>query len=442
MRPGRGVLAALVVLGGCLGHGGLPPRPETDAPLREVLPNGVVVILQPHRAGEVVALQLWLRVGSRDEADDELGLSHVLEHMLFKGTTERPPGSIDRLIEGLGGRSNAFTSYDYTHYDLLLPARHLRAGLEVLADIAVHAVFDPRELEAERQVIFEEMRLTEDQAERYLLRRLYQLAYAPHPYGRPLLGTREHLVQLTRERLLAFYRKHYVPANMVLVVVGDVDAAEALRQARTAFGGLAGARPPRAASPPEPALGRARREDVTRPERLAWLGLAWRAPSVRDPDVYAVDLLTMIVGDGPASRLSRTLRDRLHLVHEVEAGYGAWEQAGLVTVTARLDPQHLERAEAAALEVVEEIRQRGVTEAERERALVSAEATYAFDIETAEGLARSYGQAEVTWTLENELQYLQRLRRVTAADIGAAARRYLGADNYARVRFLPREPSR
>jgi predicted Zn-dependent peptidase len=126
----------------------------------------------------------------------------------------------------------------------------------------------------------------------------------------------------------------------------------------------------------------------------------------------------------------------------VEAGYGAWEQAGLVTVTARLDPVHLERAEAAVRAVLEEVRHRGVTEAERERALVTAEATYAFDIETAEGLAKSYGQAEVTWTLADELQYLRRLRRVTVRDIHAVARRYLGDDAYARVRFLPQEAAR
>jgi zinc protease len=441
VRAWLGVLATVALVGGCVARGSPPPA-QTAGPRREVLPNGAVVIVQPHRGAEVVALQLWLRAGARDETDEEVGLAHVLEHMLFKGTPRRPPGSIDRLIEGLGGQSHAFTTHDYTHYDLLLPAAHLRAGVELLADLAAHALVDPGELEAERRVIFEEMRLTEDQPERYLLRRLYQLAYAPHPYGRPLLGTPAALARVTRERVLAWYRQHYVPANMVLVVVGHVDPLEALREARAAFGGLVGARPVRAVPPPPPSLAGGRREDVPRPERQAWLGLAWRAPSIRDPDVYAMDLLTMILGDGPASRLSRTLRDRLRVVHGVEAGYGAWEQAGLVTVTARLDPVHLERAEAAVRAVLEEVRHRGVTEAERERALVTAEATYAFDIETAEGLAKSYGQAEVTWTLADELQYLRRLRRVTVGDIHAVARRYLGDDAYARVRFLPQEAAR
>ena len=413
------------------------PRRSSSGPVREVLPNGVVLIAHEHRAADVVASQLWLRVGGRDESADELGLSHYLEHMLFKGTPSRPPGSIDRLIEGLGGQSNAYTSYDYTHYDLVLPARHLDTGLELLADIAVHAAFDPTELEAERRVVFEEMRLTEDNPDRFLLRRLYELAYRPHPYGRPLLGTPELIAALTRERLAAYYRRYYQPDAMVLVVVGAVDPGQVRRRAAATFGRLTGRADPRPALPPVPSLAGGRRADVERPERQAYLGLAWQTSPTNQPDVYAVDLLTYILGDSPSSRLNQRLRERERLVFHIEAGYGAWDKAGLVTVTARLDPAHLERAEASILDVLRQVQTEGIGEAERQRALVTAESHYAFDIETAEGLAKTYGQAEVTWTLADELAYLERLRRVSAGEIQAVARRYFGAGNYARVRFRP-----
>ncbi len=190
------LLALGLLLGACasVAPSETPAAPSAigpPAPKREVLGNGVVLITLEHRASEVVALQLWMRVGGRDESADELGLSHYLEHMLFKGTPTRPPGSIDRLIEGLGGRSNAFTSYDYTHYDLVLPAKELRAGVDLLADIAVNASFDPAEMDAERKVVLEEMRLTEDNAENFMNRRQFELTYAPHPYGRSLLGPPE-----------------------------------------------------------------------------------------------------------------------------------------------------------------------------------------------------------------------------------------------------------
>jgi predicted Zn-dependent peptidase/DMSO/TMAO reductase YedYZ heme-binding membrane subunit len=433
------VLAVLLV--GCATSS---PGPATTAappaslqPTREVLSNGVVLVTQEQRASELVSLQLWVRVGGRDETPAEAGLSHYLEHMLFKGTPTRPPGSIDALLEGLGGTSNAFTSYDFTHYDVLVPADALGVATELLADIAVNAAFPPDEIESEKKVVFEEMNLTEDDPERYLTRRVTEAAYPGHPYGRPLFGTRDVVQALTRETLAAYYRKHYVPRNMVLVVVGPVTPAQVREAAARTFGRL----PPRAAArplpPPTPPIIDVRSVDVRRPEQQAYLGMAWHAAAIADRDIYAVDLLSYILGDGPSSRLNRTVREDRRLVSSIESTYIARQLSGLVSVTARLEPGNLAAAEAAVLDVVRRVREQGVSEAERERALVTAESTYAFDIETAEGLARVLGQGETTWTLHDELAYLARLREVTTEDIRLAARRYLRDDNYVRVRFLP-----
>ncbi len=434
-------------LAGCATpHAAGPAAPGSTAagaaarPTREVLGNGVVLITQEHRAADIVALQVWMRVGGRDEAADELGLSHYLEHMLFKGTPTRPPGSIDREIEGLGGSSNAFTSYDFTHYDVVVPAAHVKAALELLADIAVNASFVPQELEAEKKVVFEEMNLTEDDPEKFLGRRLSEVAYRGHPYGRPILGTRELIQALTRERLNAYYKKHYVPRNMTLVVIGPVTADQVGPLAQATFGRLAGppaARPPAA---PVPSLAGGRRDDVARPEQQAYLGLAWHAAAtaLASEDIPAVDLLSYILGDGPSSRLNQTIREEKNLVQAIEAVYVAREQSGTVSVTARLDLKNLDAAEAAIMDVIRRVRNEGVTEAERQRAIVTAESSYAFDIETSEGLAKSYGQAETTWTLEKELGYLARLRQISAAEIQAAARKYLGDNDAVRVRFLPK----
>ncbi len=433
---GRLVLV-LVLLAGCASGAAGSRAAVSSRPTREVLPNGVVLIAQEHRASDVVALQLWMRVGGRDETADELGLSHYLEHMLFKGTPTRPPGSIDALIEGLGGTSNAFTSQDYTHFDVVLPAQHMRAGIELLADIAVNASFEQRELDAERKVVFEEMRLTEDNPDRFMVRRLYEVGYAPHPYGRPLLGTEQLIGALTRDRLNAYYKKFYVPGDMVLVAVGAVKSADVRDAVVATFGRLSGSPPPRPPSASPPTLAGGRRDDIRRSEQQAYLGLGWRTAATNEPDVYAVDLLTYILGDSPSSRLSQRLRDQDRLVFAIEAAYGAWERAGLTTVVARLDPANLARAEATILEVIQRVKAEGVTEAERQRAIITAESNYAFDIETAEGLAKTYGQAETTWTLDDEIAYLSRLRKITAAQIQAVARKYFAADDYARVRFLP-----
>ena len=421
---------------GCAGVG-TRPAASVAPPTRDVLPNGVVLIVQEHRAGDVVALQLWMRAGGRDESADELGLSHYLEHMLFKGTPTRPPGSIDQLIEGMGGSSNAFTSYDYTHYDVVVPATRLAVAVELLADIAVNAAFVREELEREKQVVFEEMKLTEDDPDRFLSRRLSEVAYSPHPYGRPILGTPALVQALTRERLQAYYKKHYVPGNMVLVVVGAVDPAHARGVAGAAFGALTGPAPVRATPAAPPRVDATRRIDIRRTEQQAYLGLAWHTAAVSNEDVFAVDLLTYILGDGPSSRLNQTVREQQALVSAIEASYVARAQAGVVSVTAHMEADKLQPAETAIIDVLRRVRAEGVTEAERNRALITAEASYAFDIETAEGVAKTYGQAETTWTLDDERRYLERLRKVTVAQIQAVARRYFRDDNYARVRFIP-----
>jgi zinc protease len=290
--------------------------------------------------------------------------------------------------------------------------------------------------------VLEEMNLLEDDPERTLLLRLHEVGYEPFPYGQPILGTRADIEALTRDQVLAYYRTYYVPRNMVLVVVGAAEPAAVLALAEATFGRLTGGDGRGPALPPVPALGAARRLDVARPERQAYLGLAWRAPAAAHGDVFAVDLLTYILGDSPSSRLNQTLREREGLVDHIEAGYGAWQFSGLATVTARLDPGNLERAEASILAVLRRVREEGVTDAELRRALVAAEALYAFETEKAEGLAKAYGQAEVTSSLAGELEYLARLRRITAAEIQAAARAYFGDDNYARVRLVPRGASR
>jgi zinc protease len=203
------------------------------------------------------------------------------------------------------------------------------------------------------------------------------------------------------------------------------------------FGRLRGPAPPPRVNAPVPSLVGGRRADVPRPEQQAYLGLAWHAAATGNTDIYAVDLLTYILGDGPSSRLNQVVREEKGLVQTIESSYIPRQQSGIVSVTARLDTKNLDAAEAAVLDVVRRVREQGVTEAERNRAIITAESSYVFDIETAEGLGKTYGTAETTWTLADEVAYLSRLRQVTAEQIRAAAQRYLTDGAYARIRFVP-----
>jgi zinc protease len=434
------LVLALMVL--AMGWGcsavGTSTRPASPAanPTRHILPNGIPVIVQEHRGSDVVALQLWVRAGGRDESATELGLAHYLEHMLFRGTTTRPGGFVERDVEGVGGRMNAGTSWDYTFYYVTLPARRLVPGLEMLADIAVNASLDAEVLEKEKEVVLEEMRLGDDNPRRRLGRELYTQVFEGHPYGRQVIGTPELVRGLTRDTLASFYRRHYVPEAFAVVVVGAVDPHQVLATARATFGRLPRGGVPRlpAASPPP---FRPRRHELTHPGAHAHLGLAWPATRLDHADTPALDLLVSILGGSRSSRLVQALREREGLVVSVGASFGALEAAGVVTVSAQLPPANLERAEAQIVVEIRRVRDVGVTDAELRRAITAAEAAHEFETETAEGRANALGRAETIWTIEDELAYVNRVRSVTAAQVRAVARRYLDPDRYTRLALLP-----
>jgi zinc protease len=411
----------------------------TPGPTRHVLANGIPVIIQEYRASDVVAVQLWVRAGGRDEASSELGLAHYLEHMLFKGTATRPPGFIERDIEGVGGRINAGTSWDYTFYHTVLPARQAASAIEMLVDVGVNASLEAGLLEAEKQVVLEEMRLNDDTPRRFLVRQLFASAYEAHPYGRPVIGRPELITALSRDTLVSFYRRHYVPEMFALVVVGAVSPEEILRVARVTLGALPRSGARRLPPPATPAPRRVR-VDAVRPGGEAHLGLAWVAPRLDHADTPALDLLMSILGRTKTSRLVASLRERLALVNAIGSSLSSMEAGGLLMITAQLEPERLDRAEAEILNEIRRVREGGVTAAEVKRAITAAEVQHEFSIETAEGRARAYGQAETIWRLEEELNYVDRLRSVSAAQVQAVARRYLDVEQYARVTLVPPRP--
>ena len=413
------------------------PKPDGSMPSRRVLTNGVTVIVQEFQEGAAVALHLWVRAGGRDEAPSELGLAHYLEHMLFKGTALRAPGFVNREIEAVGGKINAGTSLDYTYYHAVLPAGRAIAGIEMLADVSVNSALNETALDREKSVVLEEMRLWEDNPRRHLFQQLYEMLFDGHPYGRPVIGTADLVRGLTRETLVSFYRRHYVPESFVLVVVGPIKTPEVVAAAERTFGRLPRGGVARFPAAVPPSL-RPKKLTVERPGTQAYLGMGWLGPKLDHADTPVVDLLVAILGQSRSSRLTQALRERAALVSSVNAGYSALESAGAVTVTAQLDPGNLVLAEIEILDEIRRVRERGVSEAELRRAVTAAEARHAFSSETAEGRAWAFGRAETIWRLEEELAYINRLRSVTPEQVRVAARRYLDLERYSRLAFVPR----
>jgi zinc protease len=408
-------------------------------PVRQVLPNGLRLIVQDHRASDIVAIYMIVGTGVRYEKPDQLGFAHFQEHMLFKGTDRFGPGYIDRFVEGTGGRSNALTSFDYTMYFLLMPADELESGLALLADMAFRSTFAPQEIDREREVIFEEAKIEQDNPRTAIVRQLYAIVFEGNPYGHPVLGTRPTLMRADQKLLRAFNAHYYTPENMTVVVVGPVEPAAVRTVVDRTFGrapatGYVGAPAPA----PAPLTGRAART-VERPEQQAFLALGWQAPRSDDPDGYAVDLLTSILAGSDSARLTRRLRDEEKLVSSITMNYAALMGGGIASLRAELEAKDLARVEAIILEEIARMQESGPTEDERQLAVTRFEAQHAFDTETSEGLARAYAIAETTWTLEAELRYVERLGQVTREQIRDAARTYLSRASYAQLAFVPRK---
>jgi zinc protease len=410
----------------------LPP------PTRETLPNGLTLIIQEHGASDIVAVHMWIGVGVRYEAPDGLGYAHFQEHMLFKGTEKWGPGHFDRAVEGVGGRSNAVTSHDYTNFYVLVPSEAMPLGLELLSDMAFRSTFDPEEIGREREVIFEEARIEQDNPRAAIVRQLYAIVFEGNPYGRPVLGTRETMTAADRAKLTAFNKKYYTPENMTVVVVGPVDPAAVRRAVAATFGrqprtGLT----PESAPRPKPLTGVIKRK-VERPEQQAYFAMGWQAPRSDDPAGYPVDLLANILAGTESSRLARRLRDEERLCTYLTMSYAALMGGGIVSLRAECEAAQLDQVEQIVLAEIAKLQETGPTEEERQLAVTKFESDHALATETSEGLADNYGLAQTTWELEAELTYVDRLRQVTLEQIRDAARRYISRDAYARLDFVPR----
>ena len=439
-------VAALLLFGGCAGRSGSAGAAggagsaggELPPPVREVLPNGLRLIVQEHRAADIVAVYLYVGVGVRYERPDQLGYSHFQEHMLFKGTDKWGPGYIDRTVEGVGGRTNATTSFDFTDFYIMAPTESLETAMQTLADMVFRSTFDPNEVAREREVIFEEANIETDNPKTAIIRQLYGMVFADNPYGYPVLGTRPTMNAATSEALKAYNKKYYTPENMVLAVAGPVDA-KTVRAMVDRIWGVVPATGYKPVPPPVPRpLTGVVRKSVERPEQQARLALGWQGPPTNDFTGDTVDLLTTILAGAESSRLAVRLRDEERLVSSITMNYAAQMGGGIISLRAELEAKDLDRVEQIILEEIARMQADGPTEEERQLAVIRAESQHAFDTETSDGIANAYAIAETTWTLDAELGYVDRLRKITREQIRDAARRYLSRTDYARISFQPK----
>lgn len=398
------------------------------------LDNGLTFIHQEIPTTPVVVADVWVKAGTFHEPEPWFGMAHFLEHMIFKGTATLAPGIFDHKIENMGGVSNAATSYDYANYSLTTAATYLEDTLPHLGELLLNAAIPEDEFIRERDVVLEEIRASYDDSDWVGFQCLLESVYQNHPYGRSILGNEEELLQHSPETMRCFHRAHYQPENMTVVIAGGINQQQAWNAVNRSFANFAEpVKCPQIPPVAKPVINGIHRQELYLPHlEQARLLIAWLVPGVEQlRAAYGLDLLSVLLAEGRTSRLVRDLREELQLVQGICSNFSLQREASLFTITAWLEPEHLETVENLILSHLDDIQNQGINEQElaRTRRLLCNE--YAFSTETPNQLTGMYGYYNTIAQAELSVTYPQQIRSFDTQELQQLANQYLSPQNYA-----------
>jgi zinc protease len=413
--------------------------PPTDARFL-TLDNGLEFIVKEDHSAPVMSAQAWVRTGSCFE--DELlgsGVSHLVEHMVFKGTATCGPAEQARLVQGIGGYLNAYTSFDRTVYYIDAPVEGAAVVFDVLADLVARAAFPESEFEKEKDVIRREIDMGEDDPDTRHSHLLFDTVFRTHPMGQPIIGHLDLFNRITHAQMAGYYARHYVPNNLFFVVAGPLSAGQIEKHLRGRFGSLERGSLVRVMVPGEPdQLGR-REAHIEFQTELTKLTLAWRVPGLTHPDVPALEVLAETLGQGRSSRLYRRLRDEKALVHGISASCYTPPMGGIFGISGELDFEQREAVRDGVLEMIAEIQQNGVTAAEVAKSQRMVLSEQLEGLTSMRGLAGDLGS---NWHVARNLDFtrgiVKSIEAVTPEEVQAVAQRYLREQTLTLTSINPR----
>ena len=407
---------------------------------RSVLDNGLTVLHRPDFSSEVVSVQVWVKTGSIHEgALLGSGLSHYLEHLLFKGTARRKGKDISREVHALGGSINAYTTFDRTVYYIDGPASAFVEMVDLLADITLHSTLPEDEIERERDVILREIDMGLDDPDRQLMQALFRTAFQQHPFREPVIGHRELFEKVSAEELRAYYKARYVPNNMAVSIVGAALPGDVVDVVETTFGKVARGRLAPVQIDAEPVQLAARREDAHGDYNILRGGLAFKVPHLSHPDSPKLDALAHALGGGESSLLWERLRNQLKLVHYIDCRNWNPGSRGLFWISYVCDPEKGHRVESAIRELIAEISETGIEPTYVEKACRQALSAEINGRKTMSGQASRLGVGEVViGDVYFGRRYLNRLQSLDPEDLKDAAACYLTDENLSVVSLGPR----
>lgn len=401
--------------------------------------NGLTVILQEDHSAELVGIDVYVKAGSARETPNNNGVSHYIEHLLFAATRKRNPGDMDREMESLGATLDAHTTADYAHFSTTVSSRYLAKALDVLADAVNNSQFRKVDVDRERAVICDEIARRQSRPDEVCHDLLAKALYGEHPYALPVAGTRESVASITRDDILDFYHRYYVPSNMAVVLVGDFDTQQAISLVGQLFQGKSeSAAPPRStgAHIPKPA----KQITVSRktPFDNNYLAIGYLGPVASNyEDVCAMDVLLTYFGIGYRSWLSDQLQNSRGIISSGRADCITQPDPALISIVVAATQPNIAKAKDAILARIEEIKREGITQAELDRAKRSLLGEFAFQVETVSGRANNYGFYFAVSDPAFAVDYVGCVQAVTNDAIKQVARKYLDANAAAVVMVGP-----
>ncbi len=403
------------------------------------LKNGATLLVKEDHSNPVVSLNLWIEAGSIDEQKDERGMAHLIEHMIFKGTKDRGVGEISRQVEAAGGYLNAFTSFEHTCFYVVLPSSQIEKALEVEFDAYMNSVFDSGELEKEKEVVFEEMRMRRDDPWSWSWELLFKILYQKNPYHWPVIGDMDVLKSVPREKLLQYYRTHYVPSNTVIAIVGDVSHQKLIRWLEAHFEDYKAPHAPtrKFNFDDEPKKLKVHTEagDV----QQVYLSIGYPIVPIDHPDAASLEVLDSVLGEGHASRLNLAIREKSQKADEVGTEFFTGKYGGAFLFQALTDQKRVDDLLVEMMAETRKLIEQGATEQELAKVKNKIRASKIYEKQSVDGQAKTLGFWQLQGDYQLESRFLERLDSVKSADIQRVAEKYLKPSRASMIIYHPKK---
>ena len=401
------------------------------------LDNGQTVIIQEVKTNPIVTIDTWIKTGSINENNRNNGVSHFLEHLFFKGSTNHAPGEFDKILETKGAITNAATSKDFTHYYVTIPSKDFDLALEMHSDMLLHPLIPRKELEKERKVVIEEIMKDANSPNTMVYDNLINLLYTNHPYKRKVIGKADIISKIQREEIMDYYNKYYNPSNMVTVIVGDVDPASAIEKVKYDFNAEY-KKPFKQNYPKEKILTSQARNIAYADVKSGYMLIGFRGTDVDDKDSYALDVLSTILGDGRSSVFYQKIKEQKQLAYSIGASNAGFKDDGLFYISANFIPDKCKKLEDTIFEEIKNIQKHGITQEQLNLAKNIIERDTYYARESISNIASEIGYTFVTTDdIKYYENYIDNIKKVTADDIKRAANKYLGKEKSAVSIVLP-----